>query len=191
MIRVELPADLTQGSMVLTMKTSFKLYSSWLLMTALLITGLQVQADELGTSETMLTSKNKLYVELGSYVHYSSSDDHAGTPIFTSIRVQRPDNWQYGLALFNNSFGQFSQYAFGGYRWELYGTLKNFHVIGTAGIIHGYTGKFEDKIPFNYEGWSPGLSLGVGYKKGKFGADVTTLGAAGLLFTVGYDVWEF
>ncbi len=90
--------------------------------------GMQSLAAEHGATETPPIVKNKVYGELGGYIHYTDSDDYSGAPIFSSIRVQRSDNWQYGLALFNNSFGQFSQYLFGGYRWKLRGKLQNYHI---------------------------------------------------------------
>ncbi len=173
------------------MKAHFNFPASLLLITTLLLPSMPSQASEHGAAETMAIIKNTVSVDLGGYIHFTSSDDYSGAPIFSSIRVQRSDNWQYGLALFNNSFGQFSQYLFGGYRWKLKGSMQNFHIIATAGILHGYKDEFEDKVPFNYNGWSPGVSVGFGYKKGKLGADITTIGTAGLMFTIGYDIWDF
>jgi len=173
------------------LKAHYNLRASILLIATLLLPGMQSLAAEHGATETPATVKNKVYGEVGGYIHYTSSDDYSGAPIFSSLKVQRSDNWQYGLALFNNSFGQFSQYLFGGYRWKLGGKLQNFHITGTAGILHGYKDEFEDKVPYNKNGWSPGVSLGIGYKKGKLGADLTTIGTAGLLFTIGYDFGEF
>ncbi len=137
------------------------------------------------------SSAKKVYVQGGGYTHFSSSEDYKGTPWFTSAEVRYPNNWLAGLGLFNNSFDQFSQYAYGGYIFNLDGALENIHVKITAGIVHGYKDEFQDKIPMNNSGYAPAIIPGIGWKKDKLGVDMILLGDAGLLFTVGYDIFEF
>ena len=129
-----------------------------------------------------------LYLQGGTYIHYDPDDDHAGSRLFLSLEAVRSDNWLYGLALFSNSFNQFSQYLYGGKSWNFPGRAENFHVKITAGLIHGYKGEFKDKIPNNNNGIAPAIIPGIGYKKGRFGGDIVVLGIAGLLFTVGMDL---
>ncbi len=132
-----------------------------------------------------------IYFEGGGYIHFSDSEDYKGTPYFFSAEVQRKDQWLYGLGLFNNSFDQFSQYLYGGYKFKFEDSLKNFHAKITVGIIHGYKDEFKDKIPLNNSGFAPAIIPGIGWKKDKLGMDVILLGDAGLLFTVGYDIYSF
>ncbi len=128
-----------------------------------------------------------LYFQAGTYVHFSSSDEHAGSNVFVSLEAVRSDDWLYGLALFDNSFNQFSQYLYGGKNWDFHGRFEGFHAKLTAGLIFGYKDEYEDKIPFNNNGVAPGLIPSVGYKKGRFGADMILLGNSAMLFTVGMD----
>lgn len=129
-----------------------------------------------------------LYVQGGSYIHWSHSEDHAGSNIFTAIEAVREDGWLGGLALFDNSFGQFSQYLYGGTSWDFHDNFEGFHAKLTFGLIHGYKDEFEDKIPLNKYGVAPAIIPGVGYKKDRWGADMFLLGGAGLLFTIGYEI---
>lgn len=128
-----------------------------------------------------------LFLYGGTYVHFSQSDDHAGSNILVALEAVRSDDWLYGLALFDNSFNQFSQYLYGGKNWDFHGKLEGFHAKLTVGLIHGYKDEFEDKIPFNELGIAPALVPSVGYKRGRFGADMILLGNSAMLFTVGMD----
>ncbi|MGB5179270.1 MAG: hypothetical protein WBP44_11135, partial [Gammaproteobacteria bacterium] len=55
-----------------------------------------------------------LMFSAGTYIHYDPDDDHAGNRLFFSLEAVKANDWFYGLALFNNSFNQFSQYLYGG-----------------------------------------------------------------------------
>lgn len=129
-----------------------------------------------------------LYIQAGTYTHYTSSPEHKGSNVFVSVEAVKSNNWLYGLALFDNSFGQFSQYAYLGKSWNYHGAFEGFHTKMTVGLIHGYRDEFKDKIPLNELGTAPAIIPGVGYKNGRYGADVIILGLSGLLFTVGMDL---
>lgn len=129
-----------------------------------------------------------LYLQGGSYVHFESSDDHAGSKFFASLEAVRSDAWLYGLALFDNSFGQFSQYLYGGKSWNFSGKFEHFHFKLTAGLIHGYKDEYQDKIPMNNYGIAPAVIPGIGYKRDRWGADMILLGNSAMLFTIGYDL---
>lgn len=125
------------------------------------------------------------YLQAGTYTHYSSSDEHDGPNILVSLEARRSDDWLYGLALFDNSFGQFSQYLYTGKTWQLSGSFEHFHTKLTAGLIHGYRGEYKDKIPLNELGVAPAIIPSIGYDYGEYSADIIMLGNSGLLFTVG------
>lgn len=131
------------------------------------------------------TSGSNYYLQAGTYTHYSSSDEHQGPNILVSLEAAKSNNCLYGLALFDNSFGQFSQYLYAGKKWQLHGPFEHFHTKLTAGLIHGYRGEYQDKIPLNDLGVAPVLIPSIGYDYGQYGADIIMLGNSGLLFTVG------
>ena len=132
-------------------------------------------------------SYDHFYFQAGTYEHFHSDDDFAGDRMFASLEAIKSSNWLYGLALFNNSFDQFSQYLYGGKILNFHGRLDGFHAKITAGVLHGYRGEFKDRVPLNDAGVSPAIIPGMGYKKERFGCDVFLLGFSGLLFTAGMD----
>jgi len=133
----------------------------------------------------------KVHAHFGVYTHYGYSEDHEGPPILGNIELNSPQDWLFGFSLFNNSFGQTSQYIYAGKKWRLPKIQKYLHVKLTGGVVHGYVDEFEDKIPFNYDGWGVGIIPSIGFKKDRWAIDLVALGTAGLLFAVGYDIWDF
>jgi len=131
---------------------------------------------------------DKLHVQFGAYSHYGDSDDdYEGPPIMVNFEVNKESNWLYGLSLFNNSFGQFSQYLYFGKKWELPKIHKYFHAKLTGGLLHGYKDEFEDKVPYNNNGFSPGIVPTIGFKKDRLALDLLFLGDAAIMLAVGYD----
>jgi hypothetical protein len=129
-----------------------------------------------------------LYLQGGTYAHYSPSDDYTGSKILISLEAIKSNDWLYGLALFDNSYGQFSQYLYIGKAWNYHETFEGFHTKLTGGLLHGYRDEYQDNIPFNSLGTAPAIIPSVGYKAGRYGADISMLGFAGLLMTVGLDL---
>jgi len=139
-------------------------------------------------NESQWRDYDHLYLQGGTYAHFTQDDDHDGPNIFVSLEAVRSDNWLAGLGLFDNSFGEFSQYLYVGKNWHFKDKLDGFHAKLTVGIIHGYEGDYKDKIPFNKLGIAPGVIPGIGYKKNKLGFDMILLGNSAMLFTVGYEI---
>lgn len=81
-----------------------------------------------------------------------------------------------GLALFNNSFGQFTQYLYYGWRFQPFDSAPGFYAKLTGGLIHGYREPYHKKIPFNHSsGWGVTAIPAVeraGQHPGQSGADV-------------------
>jgi hypothetical protein len=88
-----------------------------------------------------------------------------------------------GLALLDNSFGQFSQYLYVGQEWDL-AKFAGGEVFANAtfGLLHGYKEPYEDKIPFNRFGIAPVIIPTIGWRYGPFSAFASVLGANGFLF---------
>lgn len=131
--------------------------------------------------------RDAIYLNGATYTHFSHSEDHQGPPILLSAEIIKPNRLFYGLSLFNNSFGQFSQYVYVGKEFRLDKYVDGMRSKISAGIIHGYKDEFQDKIPFNDYGIAPAIIPGIGYQKKKWGFDIYLMGAAGLLFDVGYE----
>jgi len=93
------------------------------------------------------------------------------------------DETFWGLSVFRNSFGQTSAYAYLGYRWtSLFGHPPLFLSL-SGGLLYGYKKPYENKVPFNHNGFSPGLIPAIGYRLTPHDAvQVGALGAAGLIF---------
>ena len=58
----------------------------------------------------------------------------------------------------------------------------------TAGLVHGYRGQYQDKIPFNKSGIAPVIIPSVGYCVVRVCSEVVFFGAAGAMFTIGVTI---
>jgi hypothetical protein len=121
-------------------------------------------------------------------VHFSSSPNHKPV-VLLGMERERPDGIVGGGAVFSNSFGQPSAYVFGGqrlYRWSRWDPL---YAEWSAGLIYGYVGQYKNKVPLNYEGFSPGLTVGLGWQfTPTFAGQIHLLGNAGMIFSVSVDL---
>jgi hypothetical protein len=93
-----------------------------------------------------------------------------------------------GFTLFTNSFGQFSQFLYGGLKWRPVKEHQPFYVKLAAGVLHGYSGEYKDKIPYNSTGFAPAIVPGVGYCWVRYCTEAILLGGNAMLFTVGMSV---
>lgn len=102
---------------------------------------------------------------------------------------QRSDDWLAGASYFSNSFGQPSAYLYVGKRWpKLFGQEQLF-AQASAGLLYGYRGPYEDKVPLNNNGFSPGALVGLGWQFNKnFSVTAHMLGDAGVMFQLAYDL---
>jgi hypothetical protein len=122
--------------------------------------------------------------------HFNHSDEHVrfnhllGVELVSSRwTFWRADRSAVGLALFDNSFGQFSQYVWFGQEWDWAKFAGgDAFVTVTAGLLHGYRDEHRDKIPFNSAGIAPVIIPSVGVRWGRFSLQATVLGTNGFLF---------
>jgi len=126
-------------------------------------------------------------------VHFSSDPDHDNTQDLIYGEWRLPyywlgGQWLVGASFFDNSFGQSSQFVFGGLLWRPVEKAPEFYIKVAAGVIHGYTGEFQNKIPFNSSGYAPGIVPGIGYCYNRFCGEMILFGTAGILWTVGMTV---
>jgi hypothetical protein len=123
-------------------------------------------------------------------LHWSYSPEHKnvymlgierdlpGAPSWTGADVTT-----WGFSAFTNSFGQPSAYAYFGYRWDnLFGYPDLFFKLN-GGILYGYKPPYQDKVPFNHNGFSPALIPALGYRLTPNDTlQIGVLGSAGLIF---------
>ena len=137
---------------------------------------------------------DRFYFQFAFYAwHFHYDPDHQQSYLFDSEyhfkETWLGGQWIAGLALFQNSFGQFSQYIFGGLVWRPIETEQPFYVKLTAGPLHGYTGQYQHKVPFNHDGWAPAIIPGVGYCVMKrYCGEFVLLGTNAALFTIGVTI---
>jgi hypothetical protein len=95
--------------------------------------------------------------------HYSNDPDHE--PVYAiGLERQRSDKWYWGATYFSNSFGQPSGYVYVG---QTYGNLFSIEPLfaqWSVGLLYGYKDPYEDKVPFNTNGFSPGAVLSLGWR---------------------------
>jgi hypothetical protein len=96
-------------------------------------------------------------------LHYHYSEDHRHVYML-GVERQRADGYLAGASWFRNSFGQPSAYVYLGKRFSNFTVYAPLFAQLTGGILYGYRPPFEDKVPLNYKGFSPGAVVSVGWQ---------------------------
>jgi hypothetical protein len=129
---------------------------------------------------------DRWYFQTSAYtMHFDPKPDHNNHQRLISLEWQAARRWVLGGAFFDNSFGQPSQYLYGGLLWRPMDSLPDLQVKLTAGLVHGYKGEHQDAIPFNDLGIAPVVLPAVGYAGKRFGTEIVIYGTAGLIWNVG------
>lgn len=114
--------------------------------------------------------------------HWRYDEDHRPAFVF-ALERRVAGNRFCGLSLFRNSFGQPSAYAYLGQRWDNLFDRPELSLKVSYGVIYGYTGQYHDKVPFNWNGFSPTVIPSLAYHLNpQDSLDVMVLGTAGLVF---------
>ena len=133
-------------------------------------------------------SARSWYVQAGGYLHYSEKDYYEGPPLFGGIERHREKNTLLGFSVFNNSFGDFTQYLYWGKQWNPWENHPALRLKLTVGIVHGYEGDNQDVTPIYWgDAWGIGAVPTFGYQKNRLGFDLALLGNSGALFLIGYE----
>ncbi|HYP84424.1 hypothetical protein [Variovorax sp.] len=165
------------------MKTSLRARAAGLL---LAIPGL-TQAPALRAEEAaspLIPTADGWELVISPYAyHFSHSPEHKHVYLI-GLERQRADNWLWGGAYFSNSFGQDSGVGYVGYMWNNVFDIPALYFKLVAGIMYGYKEPYEDKVPFNHNGWSPVILPSVGWRfTPKDSVQVVLLGGNGMLFS--------
>lgn len=118
-------------------------------------------------------------------LHYNPSDDHKNV-VMVGVEREHPDAKLDGITLFTNSFGQPTVYVYpwGGVYRRL-GGIEHLSFKWTAGLLYGYRDPYQDKVPYNYKGFSPAVIPALAYEfKSGWSGQLNFLGNAGLMFQV-------
>ncbi|UQB43536.1 hypothetical protein JX580_11160 [Thiomicrospira microaerophila] len=96
-------------------------------------------------------------------------------------------DWFFGAARFKNSFSQTTHYAYIGGRLNFlqHQMLQPYATI-TGGLIHGYRGEYQDKIPLNKFGVAPAFIPSIGVEYRKITTEFSFFGASGVMLKMGY-----
>lgn len=116
--------------------------------------------------------------------HFDPEPEHVNNQKMLGLESEMKNNWVFGLAVFDNSFGQNSQYLYTGYKWDLFSS-KLWYFKLTGGLLHGYKEPYEDKIPLNGLGVAPAIVPTLGFQYKFFVAEANLGGLAALTITAG------
>lgn len=121
-------------------------------------------------------------------LHFSGDSAHKAV-VLLGLERERPDGIVWGGAVFSNSFGQPSAYVFGGQRLYGWSRWDPLFAQWSAGLLYGYVGEYKNKVPLNVNGFSPGITAGIGWQfTSTFAAQIHLLGNSGLLFSISADL---
>lgn len=130
--------------------------------------------------------EKKVSLMFGPYTHHFTYDVEHKDSVMVGIEREHTDAKLDGVILFTNSFGQPSVYIYpwGGVYHAL-GGIKGLSFKWTAGLMYGYVDPYQDKVPFNYKGFSPAIVPALAYEfTPGWSAQIDLLGTAGLMFQI-------
>ncbi len=160
-------------------------------------------------ADGLFVSKDRLLIQTSAISrHYESRPEHNNHQKLIGIEWQAPSHyrfdwqkeggsvrrmpflrevsWVVGGASFLNSFSQRSTYLYGGGRYDLYASGQStLYVKGTIGLLNGYRGDYQNKIPFNRYGTAPAVLPAFGFQYRRVGLEVIPFGAAGVMVNLG------
>ena len=120
--------------------------------------------------------------------HYTYDPLHAYVYMW-GLERQRADGFVFGGSAFRNSFGQPSVYAYVGQRFEKLAGVEPLFVQLTGGLLYGYKEPYENKVPLNHNGFSPGAVVSLGWQfTPVLSAQLNFLGTAALMFQISADL---
>jgi hypothetical protein len=121
-------------------------------------------------------------------IHYSRDPNHR--PVWMlGFERERLDGLLWGACYFSNSFGQPSGMVYGGQRLYDFSPYPQLFAQWTAGIMYGYKGEFQDKVPFNHRGFSPGVVLALGWQfTPRYSVQANILGNSAMMFQFSVDL---
>ncbi len=122
-------------------------------------------------------------------IHYSHDPNHRPVWMIGFERERHVDGMLWGACYFSNSFGQPSGMVYGGQRLYDFSPYPQLFAQWTAGVMYGYKGEYQDKVPFNHRGFSPGVVLAIGWQfTPRYSLQANVLGNSALMFQLSIDL---
>src|SRR6266568_744500 len=132
---------------------------------------------------------DRFYLETSVHtVHFHSDPAHVNKQKLILGEWNITEQWLLGASVFDNSFGQRSEYVYGGWRFRPLERAQPFYLKISAGLVHGYKDPYRDKIPLNHSGVAPVIVPSLGYCFNRICSEVVVFGGAGLLWTLGVTI---
>jgi hypothetical protein len=134
---------------------------------------------------------DRFYLQTSLYtVHFHPDPNHVNQQNLINVDYRFDSHkwggqWLAGVAIFDNSFGQPSQYVYGGWLARPFESAQPFYFKITAGVLNGYKPPYDNKIPFNDSGVAPGIVPSFGYCYHRFCSELVLFGTAGAMLTLG------
>lgn len=137
------------------------------------------------------TQTDRFYFQTSVYTkHFHPDDEHNNSQKLVYAEWRLPHRWLEGQVLvggsyFDNSYHQSSQFVFAGLLWRPVESVPELYLKVAAGVVHGYRGEYQDKIPFNGSGYAPAILPAVGYCYQRLCSEIVLFGTAGAMLTLG------
>jgi hypothetical protein len=120
--------------------------------------------------------------------HFSKSSEHKYVWL-VGIEAEYPDQSIAGATYFSNSFGQPSTYIYPfGKIYKNALNVQDLYFKWSAGLIYGYLSPHQDKVPYNRNGFSPGMIPAIGIQKKNFSAQINFLYLEGLMLQFNFPI---
>jgi len=145
------------------------------------------EAVEKDTGAQLNAPKSRWLIQTSVYAdHFNTSTPHEKRLNLVGVEWWAPGNWLMGAAAFRNSFDQPSQYVYIGKLWRPWDSYQMLHVKLTGGLLHGYKGQYQDRVPFNTSDThiAPLILPSIGLSGNRFTTDLVFFGQ-GALVTIG------
>ena len=117
--------------------------------------------------------------------HFHPNPEHNNHQHLLNLEYQRADQWVVGASVFDNSFGQPTQYVYFGMLFRPMESAPLMHLKFTGGLIHGYKSQYRDKIPYNTRGVAPAIIPAIGLSGKHVSGEINFFGIAGVMVSMG------
>ena len=116
--------------------------------------------------------------------HFDPEPEHNNDQNLFAAEAVFNNDWLAGAAVFDNSFGQSSQFVFVGKTWALSDSNRWYAKL-VGGLLHGYKEPYDDKIPLNGLGIAPAIIPALGYRYRRVVVEANLAGLAAFAINVG------